>query len=219
MKGSPVYFDLSAAPGRTAYNLLIGLVAPRPIAWVTSLDAEGRLNAAPFSAYNYVSIDPPVLALGVARAPERESGEKDTYLNIRATGEFVVNVVDDALVEAMNVCAVDFPRGVDEIAQAGLSAAPSTRIRPPRIAQAPAAMECRVHTILSLGNSNVVLGRVEAVHVRDALVDTAGPYIRAEELHAVGRMNGLGAYVRTRGAFFQVPRLDYRAWLRERGGS
>lgn len=207
-------FDLERIPQRNIYNLIIGLVAPRPIAWITSQDAEGRLNAAPFSAYNYVALDPPVIAVGVANRPGPGLVGKDTALNIRATGEFVVNVVTEELAERMNVCAVDFPRGVDELAVAGLATAPSRLVKVPRIAESPASLECREFSTIEVGRSRIVLGRVVAIHVRDEFVDPAGPYIRAEEMHAIGRMNGRGAYVRTRGAFLNLPRLTYEEWLR-----
>lgn len=198
------------------YKLLIGLVAPRPIALITSMDPHGRLNAAPFSAFNYLATDPPIVAIGVA---ERSGGDfvpKDTARNIRRTGEFVVNVVTEDLAERMNVCAIDFPEGTNELEAAGFTTAPSGSVRVPRIAEAHAALECREHTTLQIGRSNIILGRVVAIYVDDAFVDPAGPYIKAEELHAVGRMNGLGKYVRTRDAFFSMPRIKLEEWQSRR---
>jgi flavin reductase (DIM6/NTAB) family NADH-FMN oxidoreductase RutF len=208
-------FDFSQAPPREIYNLLIGLVAPRPIAWITSLDLDGRLNAAPFSAYNYVCTDPPIVAVGVANRPGPAIVGKDTAQNIRNTREFVINVVSEELAEAMNVCAVDFPPGVNELEQAGLATEPSRLVKPPRIARAPAALECREYTTMEIGRSRIILGQVVGVHVKDEFLDPKGPYIRAEEMHAVGRMNGLGAYVKTRGAFFHVPRMSYEEWQKK----
>src|SRR5271168_4526113 len=101
-------FDPEKIPARAVYNLLIGLVAPRPIAWVTSLDEEGRLNAAPFSSYNYLCTDPPIVGMGVTNRPGRSAVPKDTAHNIRRTGEYVINVVTEDLLEKMNVCATDF---------------------------------------------------------------------------------------------------------------
>jgi flavin reductase (DIM6/NTAB) family NADH-FMN oxidoreductase RutF len=210
-------FDLSQTDKHDIYNLLIGLVAPRPIAWVTSHDLEGRLNAAPFSAYNYVCTDPPVVAIGVANRPAKEIVGKDTAQNIRNTHEFVVNVVNEEVAEAMNFCAIDFPPGVDELKLAGLETEPSLLVSVPRISKAPAALECREITTMEIGNSRIILGQVVAMHVKDQFVDPAGPYIRAEELHAIGRMNGKGAYVRTSDAFFHIPRSNYEEWKKKNG--
>jgi flavin reductase (DIM6/NTAB) family NADH-FMN oxidoreductase RutF len=112
----------------------------------------------------------------------------------------------------MNICATDFPAGVNELEMAGLTTAPSSVVKVPRIAEAHAALECHEFTTMEIGRSRIVLGRVVAMYVEDRFVDLAGPYIRAEELHAVGRMNGLGNYVRTRDAFVTVPRISYEEW-------
>jgi len=205
-------FEMETTPARTVYNLLIGLVAPRPIAWVTTMDEDGRLNAAPFSSYNYLCTDPPIVGMGVTNKPGGERVPKDTARNIRRTGEYVINVVTDDLIEKMNVCATDFPAGVNELEMAGLTTAPSSVVTVPRIAEAHAALECREFTTMEIGRSRIVLGRVVAMYVEDRFVDTAGPYIKAEELHAVGRMNGLGNYVKTRDAFVTVPRISYEEW-------
>ena len=206
-------FDLSKVPTHQTYNLLIGLVAPRPIAWITSIDLAGRINAAPFSAYNYVGIDPPIVAVGVGNRPGPGVVGKDTAQNIRNTREFVINVVNEALAQAMVTCAVDFPPGVNELEIAGLKTVPSSIVSVPRIMEAPASLECREITTMEIGNSRVILGQVVAIHVKDEFIDPAGSYVRAEELHAIGRMNGLGAYVRTRDSFFHVPRMTYAEWV------
>src|SRR5277367_5680107 len=138
-------FDIEKVKARETYNLLIGLVAPRPIALVTSMDEEGRMNAAPFSSYNYLCTDPPVVGMGVMNRPGEHFVPKDTARNIRRTGEFVVNVVTEDLLEQMNVCATDFPAGVDELEMAGLTTVASTKVKVPRIAQAHAALECVEH--------------------------------------------------------------------------
>lgn len=205
-------FKLDELPHSHAYKLLVGLVAPRPIALITTEDEQGRLNAAPFSAYNYVSTDPPLVAVGVAN---HNGALKDTARNIRRTGEFVVNIVTEDLAEAMNICAIDFPPGVSELDEAELAIAESSVVKVPRIARAHAALECREHTTLQIGNSNIVLGRVVSIFVEDQFVDPAGPYVKAEELGAIGRMNGLGNYVRTREAFFTVPRIAYEDWQKK----
>ncbi len=204
-------FEVSKASPRQIYNLLIGLVAPRPIALVTSHNLDGQLNAAPFSAYNYLCTDPPVVGIGVTNRPGSYT-PKDTARNIRRTGEFVVNVVTEDLLQQMNICATDFPENVNELEMAGLDTAPSSVVKVPRIRSAHAALECIEHTTLEIGNSRIILGKVVAMYVEDRFVDPAGPYIKAEDLHAVGRMNGLGSYVKTRDSFLQQPRISYEEW-------
>lgn len=214
-----MYFDFETAPHSTVYKLLIGLVAPRPIALVTSMDEEGRLNAAPFSAFNYLGTDPPVVAIGVADRPNADFVPKDTARNIRRTGEFVVNIVTEDIAQQMNVCAVDFPTGTSELEMAKLTTTPSKAIRTPRIAEAHAALECVEHTTLQIGRSRIIVGRVVAAYVEDKYVDPAGPYIKTEELHAIGRMNGLGKYVRTRDAFLTLPRQTIDQWTKGEKGT
>jgi flavin reductase (DIM6/NTAB) family NADH-FMN oxidoreductase RutF len=208
-------FEMDKTPAKQIYNLLIGLVAPRPIAWVTSMDQDGVLNAAPFSSYNYLCTDPPIVGMGVTDRTGTRT-PKDTARNIRGNGEFVINVVTEDLIEKMNICATDFPAGVDELEKAGLTTAPSSVVQVPRIAEAHAALECREFTTMEIGKSRIVLGRVVAMYVEDRFIeppqDGHGPYIKAEELHAVGRMNGLGSYVHTRDAFLTVPRISYEEW-------
>lgn len=205
-------FDLANYTARQGYNLLTGLIAPRPIALITSLDVDGRINAAPYSAFNYLCTDPPVVAIGVGNLPGREVVGKDTARNIRNTRQFVVNVVTDDITEAMNVCAIDFPPGVNELEMAGLTPESSSIVSVPRIREAHAALECREFSTIEIGNSRIVLGQVVAIYVDDTFVDTNGPYIRTEELGLMGRMNGLGNYVQTRGAFVNMPRMTYEEW-------
>jgi len=210
-------FKVADAEKKLIYNLLIGLVAPRPIAWITSMNLAGQLNAAPFSAFNYMGTDPPIVAIGVGNRPGPGIVGKDTAQNIRNTREFVINVVNEDVAEAMNLTAVDFPPGVNELDIAGLKTEPSLVVKVPRIAASPASLECREITTMEIGRSRVVLGEVVAFHVKDEFVDPAGPYIRAEKLHAVGRMNGLGAYVKTKDAFFHIERMTYEEWKKKEG--
>ncbi len=209
-----MHFEIAQTAQNDIYNLLIGVVAPRPIAWITSHDLEGTLNAAPFSAFNYVCTEPPILAIGVANRPGPGIVGKDTAQNIRQTREFVVNVVSEELAEAMNLCAIDFPPGVNELELAQLETAPSLVVKVPRIKRAPASLECREFSTIEIGRSRIVLGQVVAIHVHDEFIDPAGPYVKAEAIHAIGRMNGKGSYIRTRDAFFQMPRSNYAEWLK-----
>jgi flavin reductase (DIM6/NTAB) family NADH-FMN oxidoreductase RutF len=209
-----MYFDIKKIEARQTYSLLSGMIVPRPIALITSQDAEGRLNAAPFSAYNYLGIDPPIIGIGVANRPGKEAIGKDTARNIRSTHEFVVNVVTEDIAEAMNICAVDFPPGVNELTMAGLTTESSSIVSVPRIKEAHAALECREFSTIEIGNSRIILGEVVALYVEDRYMDPRGHYILTEELFVLGRMNGLGNYVRTRDAFMNIPRIPYEEWLK-----
>ena len=141
-------FDLDDVGTQNAYKLLAATVMPRPIAWVVTQDLEGTVNAAPFSFFNVMGSAPPTVALGILA--DRERGFKDTARNILDTEEFVVNLVPERLVGAMNVTAVDAPRGVDELALANLATAPSSRVRPPRIAESPVNFECVLTQLIQL---------------------------------------------------------------------
>jgi flavin reductase (DIM6/NTAB) family NADH-FMN oxidoreductase RutF len=207
-----MHYDLEKAPRSHAYKLLVGLVAPRPIALITSMDEEGKLNAAPFSAYNYLCTDPPIIGIGVTNRSNETYVPKDTARNIRRTGEFVVNIVTEDIARKMNICATEFPAEMNELELAGFTTAPSEKIKVPRIAEAHATLECREFTTMEIGRSRIILGRVVGVFVEDRFVDPEGPYVKAEELHSIGRMNGLGNYVRTRDAFMTIPRISYEEW-------
>jgi flavin reductase (DIM6/NTAB) family NADH-FMN oxidoreductase RutF len=209
-------FDLEKIPRSQTYKLLVGLVAPRPIALITSMDENGRLNAAPFSAYNYLCSDPPIVGIGVTNRPDDPFVPKDTARNIRRTGEFVVNVVTEDIAEKMSLCATDFPAEFNEVEIAGFTTTPSEVVKVPRLAEAHAALECKEYTTLEIGRSRIVLGRVVSIFVEDRFVDPKGPYILAEDLHSIGRMNGLGNYARTRDAFMTIPRISFEEWKKRR---
>ncbi len=185
-------------PARQVYFVMTGLVIPRPIAWVSTLGADGVRNAAPHSYFNVVAHDPPHVVFS-------SSGEKDTLRNVRATGEFVVNIVTMDLIERMNFTATDFPSGEDEFTWAELTEAPSHTIAAPRIAEAKANLECRVVDIVAAGNGNIVIGEVTHIHLdpsvwRDGRVDP-------ELLDPVCRLAGT-SYA-TLGEVFKLPRA---AW-------
>lgn len=204
-----ITFDFAQLTPRERYKLLIGAVVPRPIALVTSIDANGVVNAAPFSFFNCLSADPAILALGVEYRPA--GGQKDTGRNVRETLAFTVNIVSDALLEGMNVCAVPFEPGIDELAQAGLTAMPGVKVPCPWIGQAPAAFECRHHTTLGIGNSReIILGEVVYAHFRPGTVDPVKHYVDPAELDAVGRMGGHG-YATTRD-YFDLVTMSVADW-------
>ena len=204
--------NLANANQKQIHSLLNGLVAPRPIAWITSMNASGQLDAAPFSAFNYMGMDPPIVAVGIANQAGPGAIAKQTAQNIRNAGEFVINVVNEAVAETMNFTAIDFPPEIKVLEIAALKTEPSLIVKVPRIAAAPASSECHEVMTLEIGRTRIILGQVLAIHVKDEFIDRTGQYIRAEELHAIGRMNGLGAYVKTRDAFLRIPRVTYAVW-------
>jgi flavin reductase (DIM6/NTAB) family NADH-FMN oxidoreductase RutF len=210
--GKRMHFDLAKMATTDAYKLLVSTVVPRPIALVTTVDGEGRINAAPFSFFNAVSSVPPVVVLGISPGVNGDDGYKDTEHNIRDTGEFVVNLVDEALAERMNICAVDFPRAIGELQMAELTPVPSAEIRPPRILESPVSFECRRITGLSLGPRSVLeVGRVIHIHIRDDLVDPEKYYVATEKMRLIGRMHGRGWYARTSDLFL-MDRLSLEEW-------
>jgi len=207
-----VTFDFASLTPRERYKLLIGAVVPRPIALVTTIGTDGVPNAAPFSFFNCLSADPAILALGVEY---RMTGpQKDTGRNVRDTLCFTVNIVSDAILEAMNVCAVPFEPGVDELVEAGLTARPGIKVACPWIGEAPAAFECRQHTTLGIGNSReIILGEVLYAHFSAAVVDASNLHVDPVALDAVGRMGGQG-YASTRD-YFDLPTMSVETWRRQ----
>lgn len=204
-------FDFASVAPRDRYKLMVSTVTPRPIAWIVSRSADGRLNAAPFSFFNVLAGDPPTVGIGIA---SHEPGRpKDTRLNIAETGEFVVNLVSEETAAAMNITAIEFDREVNELAEAQLATLPSALVAPPRIAASPVSMECALIQIVELGpDQGLVLGRVLAMHVRDDLVlDPAKCYIDTPNLQLVGRMHGTGWYART-SDLFEMPRIPRTQW-------
>lgn len=192
-------FDLAANPGARAYRLLAALVVPRPIALVTTVDTLGRPNAAPFSFFNVLGADPALLVLGPS---DRDDGTpKDTAANLIATGEAVVHLCDEPLAPAMVACAAELPPGVSELERAGLATLPSERVRPPRIAACPVALECRVLDIRAYGRNRLVVLEALLAHVRAGLADPASWKVRVADHAPVGRMESPDGYVRTRDRF------------------
>jgi flavin reductase (DIM6/NTAB) family NADH-FMN oxidoreductase RutF len=204
-------FDFAELPPRERYKLLVSTITPRPIAWIVSQSAAGRLNAAPFSFFNAFAGNPPVVGIGIG---SHEPGRpKDTRANILETKQFVVNLVSEQVAEAMNITAIEFPREVEELKQAGLTTAPSLHVKPPRIAESPVAVECELLQIVELGSdSGLVLGKVLAMHVRDEFVlDERKHYIDTPNLKLIGRMHGTGWYART-SDLFEMPRIPLKEW-------
>jgi flavin reductase (DIM6/NTAB) family NADH-FMN oxidoreductase RutF len=175
-----MYIDLESAHDfkRTIFN---AIVAPRPIGWISTANPDGRVNLAPFSHFSLVSTAPPVVIFSCNAPADRH--EKDTITNVRATGEFVTNLVTWDLRQQMNMSSIDAPYGTDEFELAGLEKAASHKVRPPRVAASPASMECRLLRIVDIEPtgpgetfSNVVFGRVVALHLDERYLDANGRF-------------------------------------------
>ena len=194
--------DLEGKHAERAYALLASLVTPRPIAWVTTLGPDGVVNAAPFSFFNVLGANPPIL--GFCPGDRDDGTPKDTARNIRSMHEFVVNLVDESVAGAMNKTAASLPYGTSEIKHAGLTTAPSSVVKPPRIAESPASFECQEWGTLQIGGNRLIIGLVKRLHVRDELFDAGKQRIRAENLHIIGRMSSPHWYCRTRDRFEMI---------------
>lgn len=206
-----MFFDFESLDPKERYKLFVATVTPRPIAWVVSQNELGVLNAAPFSFFNAFSGDPPVLGIGMgSHVPGRP---KDSRINIEKTGQFVVNLVSEANAEAMNVTAIEFDYGVDELQAASITTIPSVRVKPPRIAQSPVAFECELIQVVELGpSSGLVLGQVVAMHIQDEfLIDAERHYVDTPALKLIARMHGSGFYART-SDLFKMDRIPLDDW-------
>jgi len=194
--------DLEGQHESRGYALLVSLVTPRPIAWITSVGADGVVNAAPFSFFNVLGSSPPIV--GVCPGDRADGGPKDTARNIRQNHEFVVNLVDETLGEAMNRTSASLPYGVSELEGSGLSTAESSVVRPPRIREAPASLECKEWGTLQIGDNRLIIGLVKRIHVRDELYDPVTQRIRSERFAVIGRMASPNWYCRTGDRFEMV---------------
>jgi flavin reductase (DIM6/NTAB) family NADH-FMN oxidoreductase RutF len=196
-------FDFTQLDATGRYKLLTGLVVPRPIAWVTTLNLDNSVNAAPFSFFNAMGSDPPLVALSIGNHPDRP---KDTATNIERTGQFVVNLVNESLASAMNLTAAEFPPGISEVTAAGLQTTPSLHIAPPRLADVPGGLECTLHSVINIGNNRIILGEVLAAFVQDSLVVDTSRQLVTDKLGLIGRMGGRGGYTTTKD-LFEMPRV------------
>ncbi len=203
-------FDMRALPLGARYKLLNSTVTPRPIAWVTSVNGAGLVNAAPYSFFNVCGIEPPLVVLGLLK-DFRTRALKDTARNIIETGEFVVNLVSEADAPAMNLSSVDAPADVSEIDYAGIATTPSSVVQPPRIATAPVSFECRKVTALDIGSlQTVLIGEVLMTHIQDQFVtDPDKFYLDTPAMGLVGRTHGAGWYARGTDQFaLERPKFD-----------
>jgi flavin reductase (DIM6/NTAB) family NADH-FMN oxidoreductase RutF len=203
-------FDISKLTSADCYRLLTSLIVPRPIAFVTTINTQGEVNAAPFSYFNLMGNDPPIVALGIGKDEFRKNGLKDSAYNIQQTREFVINIVNESIIKQVNLTSADFPPGFDETEAAGLTKIPSVKIIAPRIKEAPAHLECRHVNTLEVGNTRVTLGEVIYLHVAKEFVDEEN-IILTELIHPLGRMHQGGFYTRTTN-LFNLPCPTYKEW-------
>src|SRR5690242_13008429 len=196
-----VSVEPAATPPINSYKLLIGTVVPRPIAFVSTVSPEGVLNLAPFSFFNVICANPPVIsfACGVREPP------KDTLTNVRSNGEFVVNIVTEEIAERMNLTSGEYDAGIDEFQIGGLTPVPSELVRPPAVRESPVNMECKVMQIIDVSlqplGGSLIIGEVVRFHIDRALFENFR--IDPDKLRAIGRMGGNG-YTRTRDRFEMI---------------
>lgn len=201
-------FDVEALDRPQRYKLFTSLVVPRPIALVSTLGPGGVVNAAPFSFFNMFGEDPPILMFS---AEDRASGgPKDTVANVMRSKQFVVHLVDETIAEQMHGCAIDTSPEVSEVELVGFSTLASRCVAPPRIAQAPVAFECELHTHLVVGVRTLIIGRVLWVHVRDGIIDAQTMRRQPDAYFPIGRLYANG-YCSTRDAF----KLDNSAYAQK----
>jgi flavin reductase (DIM6/NTAB) family NADH-FMN oxidoreductase RutF len=180
-------FDFSALEPQSRYRLLTNFIGPRPIALVTTRSEAGHNNAAPMSFFNVFSHDPPIVVLGIQ--PKLTGEEKDTMVNIRRTGEFVINMVDMALSEQMLICGLGFDNEVDEMSMAQLTAKPCSKIDASYAAQSPCAFECRVERLIDYPRRTLVLGEVVHMHVHNECLDEEGRYVDPDRYQPIARLH------------------------------
>lgn len=193
--------DVAQANVVDVYRRLVDVVTPRPIAWVTSLDSEGRVNLAPFSFYNAFGANPPVVVFSPTL--RRDGSKKDTLRNVEATGEFVLNAAVEHLAEQVNWSSAELPPGESEVELTGLTLIPAVKVRPPRVAEAPVHLECKVLQIVPIGQgaiaANLVIGEILVLHIDDALFDDRGR-VDPRKLQTIARL-GADYYCRTTDLF------------------
>lgn len=189
------------------YKVLTNLVVPRPIAWISSQNADGVVNLAPFSFFNAIGADPLYIMVSMALGASGQA--KDSARNIEASGEFVVNLVTEDLFTAMNISAADFPPDQSELELARLHTAPSLRIKAPRVAESQASLECTLHSAQRLGANTLFIGEVVMFHVADHLL---GPRLHINNFAPIGRLGSPSVYCRTTDRF-DIARVSYAQWL------
>jgi flavin reductase (DIM6/NTAB) family NADH-FMN oxidoreductase RutF len=194
--------DFSTITAYQRYKLMASLIVPRPIALVTTRNADGVVNAAPFSMFNMLGEDPPILMISVNKLQDHHL--KDTSANILANGEFVVHIADEPMAEQMHRCGETLPSHQSELALVGLTTAPSCAVVPPRIAEAPVAFECRLSEKLETASRHIFIGEVLWLHAREDLIDIERYRVKLQNYFPVARF-GASYYIRTRDRFSMDP--------------
>jgi len=197
--------DFSQLTEYQRYKLMASLIVPRPIALVTTVNELGVVNAAPFSMFNMLGEEPPIVMISVNKHADGDI--KDTAANILANGEFVVHLADEAIAEQMHACGARMPRGVSEVDAVGFSTHPSRAVKPPYIAQAPVAFECRLWEKLETDSRYIFIGKVLWLHARDGLIDLEHFRVRLQEYFPVARF-GASFYTGTRERFVLGAKSD-----------
>ena len=190
--------DFEGITAYQRYKLMASLIVPRPIALVTTLGPTGVVNAAPFSMFNMVGEDPPILMISINRL--KDGALKDTAANILRTGEFVVHMSDEPMAQKMHDCGAPFPSNASELAAVGLTPVPAHGVAPPRILEAPVAFECRLHEKLETESRYVFIGRITWLAARAGLIDTEAWRVNLRDYHPVARF-GASFYTRTNERF------------------
>ncbi|MDR5759549.1 flavin reductase family protein [Caballeronia sp. LZ035] len=190
--------DFEAITEYQRYKLMASLIVPRPIALVTTLGADGTVNAAPFSMFNMLGEEPPIVMLSINRLADGTL--KDTAVNIPREKEFVVHLADEAIAQQMHRCGERFAADISELDEVGFTALASSRVKPPRIAQAPVAFECELWETLTTASRHIFIGKVLMLHARDELIDLDSWRVRLQHYFPVGRF-GASDYITTRERF------------------
>lgn len=187
------------------YKLMVSYIVPRPIGWISTVSGNGVFNLAPFSFFNAVSTEPPLVMVSIGK---KDNGvKKDTWKNIEETGEFVINIVTYELVEKMNITATAFDEEVDEFQQAGLTPTKSSVVKAPRVKESPVNIECKKYILMEIADMGVVFGEIVNIHIDDGLLNDKG-YLDTRKLNIVGRMGGADYCVINKDNTFTIKRLD-----------
>jgi flavin reductase (DIM6/NTAB) family NADH-FMN oxidoreductase RutF len=207
-------FDIDNMAPADRYELLLGSIVPRPIALITTVGSDGRINAAPYSLFNVMGHDPAIAMVSVLAHPQARL--KDTASNILATKEFVINLVSEAVAEAMNITCIDAPPGINELDLANLNVAASIKVNPPRIAESPVAFECRFLNSISFGpNQAIIAGQIVHAHIEDQFViDSARGLVDTPQLKLIGAMHGAKWYAKLSDRF-EMDRPTWDGWARQ----
>ena len=201
--------DPASLSKNDGYKLIANLVVPRPIAWITSINQAGVVNLAPFSFFNAIGSDPLYIVVGIGRRPD--GSPKDTAKNIMDSGEFVVNMVTEDLLAAMNISAAEFPPDESEIEAAKLQTSPSAHVKPPRLTASQASLECKLFQAMPLGSGTLIIGEVVMFHVADHLL---GKNWHIDNFAPIGRLGSPSFYCRTTDRF-DLPRMTYAQWQQQ----